>query len=102
MVVRKGLVEFGLADLRVPLGEGESVTCPKCWAKHVVLRDPTEGTKINVETGTVSAIRNEALYVECPNAEGPILVGMDGFALPEPLELTPRRRSTLRIRDDRT
>jgi hypothetical protein len=91
-MVKKRLVEFGVADLRVPLAEGETVPCPKCANSHVVLRDQRDGTRIDAMTGSVSAIRNTALYVDCPYALGPIIVGISGFALPEPLELTPRRK----------
>lgn len=93
MKVRKGAVIFKTSDLRVPLAEGDIVPCPNCSAKHFVKRDPRPGTRIDTEMGSVDACRNEALYVECPQAIGPIVVGMDGYVLPQPLELTPRKRS---------
>ncbi len=88
--MKKGLIEFKDADLRVPLAVGERVPCPKCPDRHVVKRDSRPGTRVNTETGVVDQVRNEALYVECPQCPGPILIGIDGKALPEPLELTPR------------
>lgn len=92
MNVRKGLIEFSTDDLRVSLSEGDTVPCPKCAHHHLVRRDPRPGKRFNTETGVVDLVRNEALYVECPEAPGPIVVGMDGKALPTPLELTPRQK----------
>jgi hypothetical protein len=94
VTLRKGLVEFGDADLRVPLTVGERVPCPKCDSHHEVKRDPRPGRKYDATTGIMTSVDNEALYLECPEAPGPILIGIDGRALPEPLELTPRRQTS--------
>ena len=91
MAVKKGAVVYNQADLRVPLKPGDLVPCPKCAHRHFVLRDPRPGWRFDSETGVTDLVRNEALYVECPEAPGPILVGMDGKVLPMPLELTPRK-----------
>jgi hypothetical protein len=88
--VARRAVGFRMADLKVPLKAGDIVPCPKCTLKHFVQRDDRPGTRLDVETGITTMVENEALYVECPEAPGPIIVGMDGFALPRPLELTPR------------
>lgn len=90
-MLKKGAIQFNVTDLRVPLAEGDTVPCPKCAARHVVKRDQRPGRSLNTETGVITEVRNEALYVECPEAPGPIVVGMDGKALATPLELTPRR-----------
>ena len=91
MPARKGFVEFRLADVGVPLNAGESVPCPNCDARHVVKTDPRPGASLDVATGTFTKVPNVALYIDCPKTAGPILVGMDGRALPVPLELTPRK-----------
>jgi hypothetical protein len=93
MTVKKGLIEFRDADLRVPLAEGETVPCPKCGGRHTVLRDPRPGRRYSSETGQVDLVRNDVLYVECPDAPGPIVVGINGKALQTPLELTPRAKT---------
>lgn len=91
MAVKRGAVIFNLNALHVPLKEGDLVPCPKCAAKHFVQRDPRPGTALDLATGEQHTVRNEALFVECPEAPGPIIVGMEGFVLPEPIELTPRK-----------
>lgn len=93
MTLAKGAIFWKTTDHDVPLAEGETVPCPKCAGRHIVLRDTRPGQRLNTDTGVIEAVRNEALYVECPDAPGPIVVGMDGKALATPLELTPRRRS---------
>jgi hypothetical protein len=93
MIVKKGLIEFRDADLRVPLTEGETVPCPKCGGRHVVQRDPRPGRRLDSETGKIDLVRNDVLFVECPKAPGPIVVGIHGKALQTPLELAPRAKS---------
>ena len=93
MKVKKGHVAFDATDLRVPLAEGDIVPCPKCAMRHLVKRDPRPGRSYDTTTGVLAAVRNEALYVDCPDEPGPIIVGMDGYALPHPLALTPRKGS---------
>lgn len=90
MAIRRGAVKYSDRELRDPLHEGDTIACLKCGSRHSVKRDPRQGTSINTETGEARSVPNDVLFVECPLAPGPIVVGMNGRRLPEPLELTPR------------
>lgn len=89
-MLKKGLVEFNLAQLTVSLAPGDRVPCPKCRDHHTVQSDPRPGECWNITTGCVDQVPNDVLFIECPEVKGPIIVGIEGKALPNALELTPR------------
>jgi hypothetical protein len=88
----RGGVGFKTGDLKVPLKDGDAVPCPKCQGRHFVKTDPRPGLRYSSERGGVDKVPNTVLFIECPDEPGPIVVGMDGFALPQPLALTPRKQ----------
>ena len=90
MTVARGQIGYKASDLTVPLKEGDLVPCPKCAARHFVKTDPRPGRGWSSETGVLEDVPNVVLFIECPDEPGPIVVGMDGFALRQPLALTPR------------
>lgn len=90
-MLKRGAVVYNKADLTVPLKPGDVVPCPRCDQKHFVQIDPRPGRRFSTERGVLSEVVNTVLFIECPQEPGPIVVGMDGFALPEPIALTPRK-----------
>ena len=90
MTLTRGKVGYKRSDLKVPLKDGDVVPCPKCHGRHFVKTDPRPGRGFSTEHGVLENVPNTVLFIECPDEPGPIVVGMDGFALPQPLALTPR------------
>lgn len=90
MTIKRGGVSYKASDLKVPLKVGDVVPCPKCHGRHFVMNDPRSGHGFSTEKGALEKVPNIVLFIDCPDEPGPIIVGMDGFALPEPLALTPR------------
>jgi hypothetical protein len=90
MTLKRGRVGYRLSDLTVPLKDGDVVPCPKCQDRHFVRTDPRPGRGFSSERGLLENVKNTILFIECPEEPGPIVVGIDGFALPEPIALTPR------------
>jgi len=91
-MLKRGAVSYNRADLTTPLKPGDVVPCPCCDLKHLVQIDPRPGRGVSSERGVLDAVPNTVLFIECPQEPGPIVVGMDGYALPDPIALTPRKK----------
>lgn len=91
-MLKRGAVVYNQADLTTPLKPGEVVPCPRCDQQHLVQCDPRPGHGFSSEHGALDAVPNTVLFIECPQEPGPIVVGIGGFALPEPIALTPRKK----------
>jgi hypothetical protein len=94
MTLKRGGIGYKASDLTVALAVGDIVPCPKCAGRHFVQADPRPGRGFSSERGVLENVKNIVLFIECPDEPGPIIVGMDGYALPEPLALTPRPGSS--------
>lgn len=92
-MLKRGAISYNQADLTTPLKPGEVVPCPRCDARHLVQLETRPGRGFSsAQPGVAQAVPNPILFIECPLEPGPIVVGIDGFALPDPIALTPRKK----------